>query len=160
MYGLDLPHLTIGNHTPTSPQDRKYNCVSHSIFENLISYWPDQENHWPKSVTYAETVEAFVEFFQKAGFFEIPVFQVIFEPGFEKIAIYADSGFPLHVARQLNSGRWTSKFGVLVDIEHEDLNCLEHGTFGHVVKVMKRIQTNRPPVIADVHPPRPLIIRP
>jgi len=33
------------------------------------------------------------------------------EPGFEKIAIYANTDGPQHAARQLVTGRWTSKLG-------------------------------------------------
>jgi len=44
---------------------------------------------------------------------------------------------PLHVARQLPSGRWSSKLGALQDIEH-DLHDLEGTEYGSVVLVMKR----------------------
>ena len=41
------------------------------------------------------------------------------EPGFEKVAIYADSsGTPTHVACQLADGRWSSKLGDWEDIIH------------------------------------------
>ena len=37
-----------------------------------------------------------------------PVRELQLEPGFEKIALYADnSGKPTHAARQLDNGRWT-----------------------------------------------------
>jgi len=160
MNGLDLPHLTMGKFTLTSPVDEKYNCVSHSVYEKQISYWPDNDNRWPQNVTRAETVSAFVEFFVHLGYREILISETSYESGFEKIAIYGDNGLPLHVARQLPSGRWTSKFGTLVDVDHVDLGCLEHGMFGHVVKIMKRVQNNRAPVVQDVVPPRSPILRP
>ena len=40
------------------------------------------------------------------------------EPGFEKVALYALGGVPKHAARQLSSGRWSSKLGDLEDVEH------------------------------------------
>ena len=42
------------------------------------------------------------------------------EIGLEKIALYAtDDDEYTHVARQLPSGKWTSKLGGLEDIEHD-----------------------------------------
>jgi hypothetical protein len=52
--------------------------------------------------------------------------------------LYADDqAAPKHAARQLASGRWTSKIGVLEDIEH-DLRDLEGDEYGKVVVVIKR----------------------
>ncbi len=66
------------------------------------------------------------------------------EPGFEKVAIYADDdGAPTHAARQLEDGRWASKLGDWEDIEHESPENLESGThmrskYGEVALVMRR----------------------
>jgi len=59
------------------------------------------------------------------------------EPEYEKIAIYATSDGPEHVARQRASGNWTSKAGKGRDFEHE-LEALEGSFYGKVVKVMRR----------------------
>ncbi len=60
------------------------------------------------------------------------------EPGFEKIALFAnDLGVPKHAARQLPTGRWTSKLGKMEDIEH-GLHDLEGALYGSVVLLMKR----------------------
>ena len=64
------------------------------------------------------------------------------EPGFEKIALFAtDQAVPLHAARQLASGRWTSKLGEREDIEHA-LRDLEGEIYGTVVLIMKRPVAN------------------
>jgi hypothetical protein len=56
----------------------------------------------------------------------------------EKIAIFADAtGSPTHAARQLTSGRWTSKLGEAEDIEHE-LRAIEGDIYGTVVAILKR----------------------
>jgi hypothetical protein len=63
------------------------------------------------------------------------------EPGFEKVALFADaSGMPQHAARQLATGRWTSKLGRMEDIEHA-LRDLEGGIYGSVVLLLKRSVT-------------------
>lgn len=60
------------------------------------------------------------------------------EEGFEKVALFADSsGNPKHAARQLTTGRWTSKLGRMEDIEHE-LRDLEGAIYGSVVLILKR----------------------
>jgi hypothetical protein len=81
-------------------------------------------------------VPAFVEAFATLGY--APSGAESVEPGLEKVAIFADErGRPTHVARQLASGRWTSKLGRLEDIEH-DLRDLESEAYGDVVQVMQR----------------------
>ena len=55
----------------------------------------------------------------------------------EKLAIYADGEFPLHVARQLGTGYWTSKLGPREDIEHE-LDGLVGHQYGRVVVILSR----------------------
>jgi hypothetical protein len=60
------------------------------------------------------------------------------ESGFEKVALFAGAhGVPTHAARQLPSGRWTSKLGELEDIEHA-LHDLTGLVYGSVVLVLKR----------------------
>jgi hypothetical protein len=64
------------------------------------------------------------------------------ERGYEKIAIYADAGgVPTHAARQLDSGKWTSKLGRLEDIEHDTLSSLQGPSppaYGEVRQVLRR----------------------
>jgi len=162
MYGLDLPNLTAGNHTITSAQTPRYNCVSHAVYEDTVSLWPDDDNRWPSSIPRDETVDAFVQLFSVLGFELIPVQATAVTPGYEKIAIFAtDNGtLPTHVARQIRDGRWSSKMGAQVDIDHADLRCLEGGAYGYVVRIMRRRHTGSPPTLPDLFPPRPLIILP
>ena len=62
------------------------------------------------------------------------------EEGFEKVAIYESrSGYVVHVARQLPTGRWTSKLGGLEDIEHASPVELEGREYGFVVQYMRRV---------------------
>jgi len=46
-------------------------------------------------------------------------------------------GEPTHVARQLPSGRWTSKMGFLEDIEHT-VDALRGFYYGAVTQILKR----------------------
>ena len=60
------------------------------------------------------------------------------EPGFEKVALYGDSEYYTHAARQLPSGKWTSKLGKAEDVEHDSPADLSGGVYAEVVLVMKR----------------------
>ena len=80
---------------------------------------------------------AFVAAFGTLGY--APCSGADLEPGFERVAIYADSrGTPKHAARQLPSGFWTSKLGSLQTIEHATLRALEGACYGHASTFLKR----------------------
>ena len=61
------------------------------------------------------------------------------QEGFEKVAIYAEGQRVKHMSRQLPSGRWTSKIGRNVDIEHETPEALEGSIYGSVACFMRRV---------------------
>ena len=61
------------------------------------------------------------------------------EPGKDKVAIFVDSvGTPTHAARQLPNGKWTSKLGQQIDIEHE-LAAIEGPLYGSVAIIIARV---------------------
>jgi hypothetical protein len=133
-----FPGLRGADYSIESPQDPAYNCIAHAAGDNKSRWWPDLDGQdtWPADVSRDETVEAFVAAFAAVGYTvcagEEP------EQGFEKVALFADPhGTPTHAARQVDSGRWTSKVGELEDILHA-LRDLEGVAYGSVVVVMKR----------------------
>ncbi len=62
------------------------------------------------------------------------------EDGFDRVALFAKDDRVTHAPRQLPSGRWTSKLGYDVDIEH-DLRGLEGPVYGRVVQILRRPTT-------------------
>ena len=60
------------------------------------------------------------------------------EDGVEKVAIYLKNDKVKHMARQIASGRWTSKLGRGEDIEHATLAELEGKRYGLVTDFMGR----------------------
>jgi len=61
------------------------------------------------------------------------------EDGFEKVAVYVSAnGTPEHVARQLESGVWTSKIGRREDIQHPLLVDLEGNEYGEAKVYLTR----------------------
>jgi hypothetical protein len=138
----DLETLFPGLHGTTyqitSSQDNLYNCVAWAAGDPAHWWWPDSASgsFWPTGAPRAETVDAFRTAFATLGYVESV--DDTLEAGVEKIALFADAALlARHVARQLPTGRWTSKLGELEDIEH-DLRALEGSEYGNVVLVMKR----------------------
>lgn len=97
----------------------------------------EPEVTWPDGIRNDESLEAFVEFFTSIGYTlcDGPKF----EDGWQKIAIFVKDGYPTHTARQLPSQKWTSKMGFDgVDIEHDDLTCVEGNQYGAATVFMRK----------------------
>ncbi len=132
-----FPNLPATGYAVTSPATFDYNCIAWAAGVQDDWWWPDplDVSYWPAAARREETVPAFIDAFQALGY--QPCADAALEAGFEKIALYALAGAPKHAARQLASGRWTSKLGELDDIEHE-LDGLVGSWYGAVVQFMKR----------------------
>lgn len=125
----------------TSPATTEYNCIAWAAGETDRFWWPDLMGvaYWPEGVPRQESLEAFVQAYRTLGY--EPCDSAAVEFGVEKIAVYVDDlREPKHAARQLPSGKWTSKLGRGEDIEHDAL----HGdyppscSYGHVAAILSR----------------------
>jgi hypothetical protein len=135
-----FPGLRTSPFRVTSPATRAYNCIAWAAGDTVHWWWPDLDADddavfWPPSAPIEETVDAFVAAFATLGF--SPASGEHLEAGFEKVALFAIGAVPTHAARQLPSGRWTSKLGLREDIEH-DLHAVTGETYGAVALVLKR----------------------
>ena len=114
-----LPGLEASEYQVTSDATSEYNCVAWAVGED--DRWWSHEVHdeyfWPDRAPRSESVESYQAMFALYGFAECDNGDL--ERSIEKIALFADEGRFKHVARQLDSGRWTSKIGEDCDIEHE-----------------------------------------
>jgi hypothetical protein len=134
-----FPGLARGDYQVTSPRDSDYNCIAWAAGDTRNWWWPGQDvtkEYWPPGVPRERTRDAFVALFASLGYSMCS--DADLESGQEKIALFSDAaGRPTHAARQLRSGRWTSKLGPSEDIEH-GLHDLEGALYGSVVLIMKR----------------------
>lgn len=134
-----FPRLTQNGFALTSEQTPDYNCVAWAAGEKNRWWWPDAlgVSYWPPGVTRSEDLFAFITAFEQLDY--QPCKSGDREEGCEKIAVYVapSSGVPIHLARQLENGRWTSKIGCIEDIEH-DLEDLCGEQYGHIGAFMKR----------------------
>jgi hypothetical protein len=134
----DCPGLVDSAYEITSPRDPQYNCVAFAVGDTS-HFWYDVEvsgYYWPPGAPSADTLDGWVKVFATHGYVKCDHDGL--ESEFEKVAIYATSEAPEHVARQKASGVWTSKMGKGHDIEHASLEVVEGATMGKVVMIMKR----------------------
>jgi hypothetical protein len=120
----------------------EYNCFAWAAGDTTRRWEPDPNNwYWPDDAPTKLTLDAFVAAYATLGYYCIDVASN--ERFYENIAIYVKDGEPSHAARQLPSGRWTSKLGDFELIEH-DLDALEGNgpdEYGKIVQLMARPRT-------------------
>ncbi len=134
-----FPKLAQAGYAITSPATTDYNCIAWAAQDVSAWWWPDPHGQyfWPIGVPRETSLQAFELAYEELGFTRCADGTV--EQGQEKIAIYADSqGLPTHAARLLLSGRWTSKLGPYVDIEHGTVQGVEGPDYGTVAFFMRR----------------------
>lgn len=141
----EFPLLAGAGYAQTSAPDRRYNCIAWAADENARWWWPADQYYWPEGVPRVPTVQAFVLAFRTRGYERCS--SRALENGFRKVALYALPRAGIlevqHAARQMPSGRWTSKLGSNADIEHT-LEGLEGPAYGNVVQLLRRAETITP----------------
>jgi hypothetical protein len=120
----------------TSDATPSYNCIAWSAGDSKRCWWPTRGGYWPPGVMRARTLDAFVKAFATKGYVRCE--SSALETGFLKIAIYVKDGIPTHAARQLETGKWTSKLGQNVDIEHDSPELVGGALYGEAVAFMRR----------------------
>src|SRR5438270_518391 len=130
-----VPAKSVPAAPPAETAQERFRRLDASWTANVTTdwWWPvgTGKTHWPDGVPRVVTLEAFRAAFATLGYVICPSEEL--EAGFEKIALFAnDQGIPRHAARQLASGRWTSKLGKMEDIDHA-LRDLEGTLYGSVV---------------------------
>lgn len=132
-----FPRLVQTGYRLTSPPDAVYNCIAWAAGVTDAWWWPDPDrfDYWSPGILREPTLSAFEQVFVNLGY--RPCEATALEPGWDKVAIYATAAGPTHAARQLPTGRWTSKLGPDEDIEH-DLDGLVGSAYGTVALLLRR----------------------
>ena len=138
---LQHPNLSKDGYRVTSQRDKRYNCAAWAAGEeNTEKWWEPRKGkgyHWPNEAPFNIRLGSYVKAYESVGFSECDDGEP--ETGFEKIVLYQDAdGDFSHAARQLESGKWTSKLGPQEDIEHTTAKGAEGGIYGRVAKFLKR----------------------
>lgn len=131
-----FPQLISGFDVTSMPTD-EYNCIAWAANDTENWWWPtNPDRYWPPQVTRSESVDSFVEAFQTLGYEVCSSAEL--EPQYEKVAIYCIAGVPKHMARQLPSGRWTSKLGPQWDICHHTISGVSGQNYGIPTQILRR----------------------
>ena len=132
----EFPNLVVGEFTVTSSETDVYNCIAYAAGDTTRKWWPRVRYFWPAKARFEESLPAFIEAFVFLGF--EPCDAADLETGFEKVAIFCKDDAPTHAAKQLPSGRWSSKLGDWEDIEHT-LHAVECPVYGEVKQILRRL---------------------
>jgi hypothetical protein len=131
-----FPRLAADGYRITSDPSEEQNCIGHAAGRPGEWWDPAVDDVWPDSVPRDYTVDSLVAVFLTLGYALCD--SGTHEAGYEKIAIYSNGDEYTHAARQLVDGSWTSKLGPDDDIEHPTPESLAGGTYGNVVRMLKR----------------------
>lgn len=134
-----FPRLRRRLYRGTSASSTKYNCLAWAVGETQRRWDPsrnrNERNYWPTESRSTQLTDVIVAF-EKVGFVRIDA--AIWKAGRQTIALYARDGDLTHAARLLEDGRWTSKLGEDIDIEHETLDALAGGLYGEPAVTLQR----------------------
>ena len=132
-----FPHLTDANHRKTSPETPSYNCFGWAILSGEVLMGPKKGWLWPDNVPSDLRMSSFVQALASYGFEPCPTGDL--EPAFEKIVLYGSGEIVTHAARQLDTGRWTSKLGIFGDdIEHDTPEAISGGEYYAILAYFRR----------------------
>jgi hypothetical protein len=86
-----FPGLAGTPYRVTSPRDNDYNCVAWAAGQTRSWWWPGpdlEKEYWPPGVPREETLAAFQQAIATLGYLACEGEGT--EPGFEKVALFAD----------------------------------------------------------------------
>jgi hypothetical protein len=130
-----------GKYLRTSDPSINYNCLAWAVGADWAYFDPEQfciGYFWPEGVEREWSIPAIRKVLSYFGFKEESDNHDL-EEGYIKVAVYVDEDeMPQHFARQLANGKWTSKCGDQIDIEHDTLECLECEDYGKARIYLKR----------------------
>ena len=134
-----LPLLAAEGYQVTSEPNGDYNCIAYAAGETdrWWSHLAKVDYYWPEHATRTPSIQSLIEAFAGLGY--EPCEDASDEPGFSKIALYANpQGDWTHAAVQLPGGGWSSKLGLYEDISHRTPESLDPGFYGGVHCFMRR----------------------
>ncbi|MEX2212917.1 MAG: hypothetical protein WD768_02240 [Phycisphaeraceae bacterium] len=108
--------------------------------KNSGYYWPETDGMWFDGISRDGSIDSIIDAFRLHGY-EL-CNDGSLERQVQKIAIYVSRNGPEHVARQLGSGKWTSKLGEGIDAQHA-LSDLESDLYGKATIFMARPKSKK-----------------
>jgi hypothetical protein len=133
----DCPRLNRDTFVEKSDPTGEYNCFAFAVGDTSQPWCPsNDDSYWPpeaEGVPQEDTTEAFIAAYHTKEYFVCDTDAL--EMGFDKIALYVDTATekPTHAAHQLPNGKWESKLGGGIDIQHDSLDELTGQLYGKTV---------------------------
>jgi hypothetical protein len=141
----DFPRSFIQPFQVTSAITPIYNCIAYVYGDSTRPYWPypfpqfafpEVLYYWPPGLPRINHVDSFRQLYETIGYkvcqdgtLDLP---------WEKIAVFGkNENDPKHAAKQLITGKWSSKLGTNYDVSH-DIHNISAGTYGDVLLYMRR----------------------
>jgi len=133
----DFPSA-VGAYRKSSDENVAYNCIAYAA-GNITEWWSHLPGYkWPAYRSPA--IWSLIDVFKALGYEERPANDTAFDIKYDKLALYAKGDLRKHAARQLESGKWTSKLGEDEDIEHDNPDCLCGTKYGNIFCVMRKLR--------------------
>ena len=136
-----FPRMRQEGYRITSPATEQYNCIAWAAGADDVWWDPAEDYAWPDGVPRNYATASLVSVFEGLGYGVCDSADL--EAGFEKVAVYGDATTYHHAARQLSSGKWTSKLGPDEDIEHRSPESLSE-YYGAAI-ILRRPMATPPP---------------
>jgi len=132
-----FPQLTPGSYRKLGGPTAQYNCIAWAAGKIDEHWWPGQvpQSYWPPGIPADTSLNAFIHLFRSLEYDICD--SSTFQRRYEKVAIFVKNQHVTHAARQVWSGRWTSKLGPWELIEH-DLEAVAGIEYGNVEQIMRR----------------------
>jgi hypothetical protein len=139
----NFPRLAaVGSYERTSDKTSEYNCIAWVAHITDDWWWPELDSYWPDPSATNPTLDGFRRVFHDRGFRKAKTAD--HDWGYEKVCVYLNGGIPTHMARQLPSGKWTSKLGHGWDISHLTLEQLHDSVYGKAEEILRRRTVSLP----------------
>jgi hypothetical protein len=145
-----FPDLSDDNFAITSDEAAHYNCIAWAGNDDSQKWEPENLDgrFWPDNLDRDKKLETFIKLYEICGgYLPFENENADLEGGFEKVAIFCTIDTKTmqkevsHAARQLPSGKWSSKLGDFEDIEHDSLFSMQGVWYGTVCKILRKSTT-------------------
>ena len=105
-----------------------------------------RQTHWPDDVPRSRSISAYEMLIGKYDYADCGIDDRL-EDGYEKVALFSDSSkIFTHICKQKDDGKWTSKLGEMIDVEHNSLRAFENSKYGLLHKIYKRTKLAKPSI--------------
>lgn len=130
-----FPRLTGEEFEIICPASGQYNCIAYAAGDTSQPWSDEPEDYWPPEVARNPSIAGLENLFRWLGFKKCRGSRL--ETAYQKVALYASKGLWTHVALQMSNGRWRSKLGKGVLIEHRTPLSLTGDLYGNVYLYMR-----------------------